>query len=110
MSIEVARLYGIRAQLDIMQEECAELIQACSKYNRSRGYGYRTNRTVKETTDELIEEMAQVQGCIKDVMELLDIPQSLMDEVSEKANKKAYELSKATKEENPKYGLSCREE
>lgn len=40
--------YGIDIQLDILQEECAELIQAVSKYKR---YG-------KE--DGLFEEMADV--------------------------------------------------
>lgn len=40
--------YGINIQLDILQEECAELIQAVSKYKR---YG-------KE--DGLFEEMADV--------------------------------------------------
>lgn len=102
MSYEVAKMYGLRAQLDIMQEECAELIQACSKYNRARGFGYRTNQTVQETMEHLVKEMAQVQGCILDVMSLLDITPEELEKIKDRANKEAYEAAKAAKNENSK--------
>jgi len=43
--------YGLEAQIGVLQEECAELIVACSKYYRSGG----TNQK------ELIEEIADVK-------------------------------------------------
>lgn len=105
MSYEVAKMYGLRAQLDIMQEECAELIQACSKYNRARGFGYRTNQTVQETMEHLVKEMAQVQGCILDVMSLLDITPEELEKIKDRANKDAYQAAKAAKNENSKYSI-----
>lgn len=33
--IKIADHYGVNSQLDILQEECAELIQAVSKYRRT---------------------------------------------------------------------------
>lgn len=34
----IAEHYGMEAQLDVLQEECAELIQAVSKYKRAKTY------------------------------------------------------------------------
>lgn len=55
--------YGADQQLDILQEECAELIQVVSKYWR---YG-------KERVDNLVEEIVNVDIMIKEVIYLLDI-------------------------------------
>lgn len=43
--------FGTESQLDILQEECSELIKACSKFKRSSGTNGKEN---------LIEEMAHV--------------------------------------------------
>lgn len=43
-------------QLDILQEECAELIKACSKYKRCIKNGY----IPPEVRDNLIEELTHV--------------------------------------------------
>ena len=34
----IAKHYGMEAQLNVLQEECAELIQAVSKYKRAKTY------------------------------------------------------------------------
>lgn len=55
--------YGLEKMLGVAQEECAELIQAISKYNRAFGGGCDT--TVTEAEANVIEELADV-GIIKD--------------------------------------------
>lgn len=42
--------YGFKAQLGVLQEECAELIVAASHFRRNR----------KNSYDELVEELADV--------------------------------------------------
>lgn len=57
--------YGRRAILGIAQEECAELIKACSKFNRSCGFGLRTTTSYDEALHDLIEEIADAEHCIR---------------------------------------------
>jgi NTP pyrophosphatase (non-canonical NTP hydrolase) len=59
---EIADHYGLESQLDMLQEECAELIQAVSKYRRA-----------KCTDDHLAEEIADVHIMTVQIIDLLDI-------------------------------------
>lgn len=52
--------FGIDYQLAIVQEECAELIQAISKLKRS-GNSDHPGRTAKAAMNNLYEEVADVQ-------------------------------------------------
>lgn len=52
--------YGPQNQLAMAQEECAELIQAISKLNRSEDSDH-PGRTVKAAMNNLYEEVADVQ-------------------------------------------------
>lgn len=54
---EVAKEWGSEAQLGMAQEECAELIQAISKFNRGKRYG---NLGMGQI-EHLAEEIADVQ-------------------------------------------------
>ena len=56
---EIADHYGTESQLNILQEECAELIQAVSKYRRG------------ESIDLLAEEIADVEIMIAQIKYLL---------------------------------------
>lgn len=62
--MKIANHYGMESQIDIMQEECAELVQAVSKYKRKNG---------DNTISHLLEEMADVSIMIEQVLYLLDI-------------------------------------
>lgn len=57
----------INQRLELLQEECAELIQAASKYKRAflNDPTLRMNR--KGTEVNLIEEMADVEVCIEEL-------------------------------------------
>lgn len=70
-------------QLDILQEECAELIKAISKYKRAIGH-----YTVIDPIDNVIEEMTHVAISSEIVARLLDIkPEDIQREVDRKATK-----------------------
>lgn len=56
---QIADHYGLDSQLDMLQEECAELIQAASKYKRNGNYS-------------IIEEIADVYIMLDQVVYLLD--------------------------------------
>lgn len=59
---KIADHYGLESQLDMLQEECAELIQAVSKYRRA-----------KCTDDHLAEEIADVHIMTCQIVYLLDM-------------------------------------
>lgn len=56
---KIADYYGLYAQLDMLQEECAELIQAVSKYKRKR-------------VTNIFEEMADVFIMLDQIIYLLN--------------------------------------
>lgn len=57
---QIADHYGLDEQLNILQEECAELIQAVSKYKRTGKFG------------NLDEEITDVKILLKQIDYLLD--------------------------------------
>lgn len=62
------------AQIGLCQEECAELIQALSKYQRSRnGQGQPTYETVDEIRANIIEEIGDVLIMLYQMQVLLEI-------------------------------------
>ncbi len=60
--MKIADHYGMESQIDIMQEECAELVQAVSKYKRGKDNDF----------SHMLEEMADVTIMIEQVLYLLD--------------------------------------
>ena len=75
------KFYGVRANIDQLQEECGELIAACNKYKRTLGFGYLTSCSNKKAFENLIEEMADVENCLIAVKDLLDIDQAQIDKI-----------------------------
>ena len=57
---KIADNYGLDSQLDILQEECAELIVAVSKFKRGKD------------TANIIEEIADVEIMLDQIVYLLD--------------------------------------
>lgn len=70
-------------QIDILQEECAELIKALSKYKRNIGF-----YTYTDPKDNVIEELTHVAISSEIVAKLLDIKsEDIKKEVDKKAIK-----------------------
>lgn len=80
---EIAEHFGYDAQSNQLIEECAELIQALSKYHRvTTGKGQPVadyNATV--VLENLIEEIADVEIMLEQVKYLLRIPEDELEAV-----------------------------
>lgn len=70
---EIADFYGKEAQLDMLQEECAELIQAVSKFKRGK----------KMAIEHIAEEICDVELMITQIMYLLNICYTSVNTIKE---------------------------
>lgn len=80
---KVADYYGYEVQSNQLVEECAELIQAVSKYRRSvLGNGQPTADGIKEIAlENIVEEIADVEVMLEQVKYLLQIPEEDIEAV-----------------------------
>lgn len=78
--------FPLGLQIDILQEECAELIQALSKYKRADYVKPKGN-----VRENLIEEISHVLISIDVVSSILNInPDEVQNEIAKKCNKYIY--------------------
>ena len=73
---ETAKYMGYEEQSNQLVEECAELIQAVSKYRRAV-----TEEEKAVTLENLIEEIADVEIMLEQVKYLLHIPEEEIEAV-----------------------------
>lgn len=93
--IKIAEHYGFKAQSRQAQEECAELIQAINKYHRvffKEGQkveyaAYDTGIVEAVTRANLIEELADVQIMIDELVHLLKVQKQFESEMEYKLNR-----------------------
>lgn len=83
----IADFYGQESQLNQTVEECGELVQAIAKYNRAAGRGYNTNVTPEEAKEHLIEELADVQMMVCQMVYLLHCERTILDKINGKADR-----------------------
>lgn len=96
--------YGTASQLGIAMEECAELIQAISKMNRSAGFLPDSVRFC-EAKANLEEEMADVIVCINQLQKIFDISDSRISELANyKICRQIARMSEEGSEKNDKCG------
>lgn len=75
-AIEIADHYGLESRIAILQEECAELIQAVSKLRRLMDSGLTTQKSrvdLVTVRSNVAEEMADVQILLLELDHLLEI-------------------------------------
>ena len=73
-AITIAEHYGLRTRMDILQEECAELIQAVSKLRRSMDAGTSTPEKAEDyivSRNDVAAEMADVQILLLELSHLM---------------------------------------
>lgn len=75
--------YGRRAIMAITQEECAELIKACSKFERACGFGLKTNTTYDQALHDLVEEIADAEHCLRLMKRAFGIDTDLIENIIE---------------------------
>ena len=73
---ETAKYYGYEEQSNQLVEECAELIQAVSKYRRAEGADKKAI-----ALENLIEEIADVELMLEQIKYLLQIPEDELEAV-----------------------------
>lgn len=80
---ETAKHYGYEAQSNQLVEECAELIQAVSKYRRATTGAGQPTAGYKKTValENLIEEIADVEIMLEQIKYLLQIPEDRLEAV-----------------------------
>ena len=78
-----AEYFGYEAQSNQLVEECAELIQAVSKYRRAvAGLGQPVAEEKKAVAlENLVEEIADVEIMLEQIKYLLQIPEDDLDAV-----------------------------
>lgn len=80
---DILSTFDFSDQYDILQEECAELIQAVSKHKRAR-----STVSTMQARQQIVEEMSHVLISISVVARLCSIePCELIEEINKKANK-----------------------
>jgi NTP pyrophosphatase (non-canonical NTP hydrolase) len=80
-NIKNAEHYGYKRQSQQAIEECSELIQAISKYNRLLNGEYAGKE--KKIIANLIEELADVEICIEQLKHFLEVPDAKVDNIKQ---------------------------
>ena len=83
LNLEIADCYGYEAQSNQLIEECAELIQAINKHKRVMHNRQSVNMTLKETINNVSEEIADVEIMLAQIKYLLGINEQYIDTIKE---------------------------
>ena len=75
----VANGNGLDNCVEILMEECAELIQACSKYLRMKGKGTPTREKPRDIYQSLVEEVGDVKICIDQLVKAVPLDEDAID-------------------------------
>ena len=95
---EIADHYGFEAQANQVMEECGELIQAVAKYNRTKGNGYDTPVTSAEAVAKVVEELADVQFVVCQMVYLLECGDEVLEITNAKADRQLDRIARTRKE------------
>ncbi len=91
---EIADYYGFEAQTNQVMEECGELIQAVAKYNRTKGNGYDTPVTTDTARANLIEELADVQLVVCQLVYLMECGDEVIEITDAKADRQLERIAR----------------
>lgn len=84
---QIADYYGLDAQLNQIVEECGELIQAAAKYNRTKGNGYDTSVNPEAAYVNLVEELADVQLVVCQLVYLMECGDEVLNVTKSKIDR-----------------------
>lgn len=91
---KIANFYGIDEQSQQCVEEMAELMQALSKYRRSRGHGQPAGKTEDECRADIITELADVKIMIYQIEYLLNGRDEIRKEIRRKVEREIRRMKK----------------
>lgn len=91
---QIADYYEFDAQLNQVVEECGELIQAAAKYNRTKGKGYDTSMNLGAAYANLVEELADVQLVVCQLVYLMECGDEVLDVTELKIDRQLKRIGK----------------
>ena len=100
MRDEILRAYSLIDFMDILQEECAELIRACSKYKRCTGHGFKTEANIIDTVDNIVEEIADVESALNAIKQLMNIDEDAINKIIDEKDDRSIKRLSEGKENN----------
>lgn len=92
MNKNIVEFYGVLANCNIAKEEAAELIHAISKWERSRGVGYKTDTTPEKAKENLIQAVADCQNALDSMVYALLLDRDAIKKKIEEADERAERL------------------
>lgn len=92
MNKNIVEFYGIAANCGIAKEEAAELIHAISKWERVNGVGYKTDTTLEEAKENLIQAVADCQNALDSLVYRLRLDKSAIQQKIKEADERAERL------------------
>lgn len=100
MRDEILKAYSLIDFIDILQEECAELICACSKYKRCTGHGFKTGANIIDAVDNIVEEIADVENVLNTLKQLMNIDKDTIDKIIDEKDDRSIKRLREGKEDN----------
>lgn len=85
-------------QMNQVVEECGELIQAVAKYNRTKGNGYDTSVNSEAAYVNLVEELADVQLVVCQLVYLMGCGDEVLNVTELKTDRQLKRIEKRKKE------------
>ena len=92
---QIADYYEFDAQLNQVIEECGELIQAAAKYNRKKGNGYDTSVNPEAAYVNLVEELADVQLVVCQLVYLMECGDEVLNVTELKIDRQLKRMKKS---------------
>ncbi len=81
--------YGEDATIDMLIEECGELIHALSHYKRAKGNGFEISESRAMAYINLVNAFADAANAAESVAYILEMDADYIEEVIKKSDKKA---------------------
>lgn len=92
MNNVIAEWYGMLANCGIAKEEAAELIHAISKWERAKGYGYKTDTTPEEAEETLVQAVADCQNALDSLVYSLRLNKAAIQQKVKEADERTERL------------------
>lgn len=88
MKTEIVDNHEWYETLDMLMEECAEMIHACNKFKRACGIGYPTKTTCDEASEEFDHAVADCLNALYSAMYDMNVDGDKIERLIEEADER----------------------
>lgn len=88
MKTEIVENHELYETLDMLMEECAEMIHACDKFKRACGIGYPTKTTRDEASKEFDQAVADCLNALYSAMYDMNVDDDKIEMLIEAADER----------------------